>query len=344
MNTRLQVEHPVTECTTGLDLVALQLAVAEGARARPREPPPTQRARDRGPALRRGPGRGLAAAERHAAPVRRARRDAEFGPGRAGRRPARQRRRDGSGVGVHYDAMLAKVIAWAPTASRRPRALAARSPRRAIHGVAPTATCSSTSCATRRSSAGETDTAFFDRARPGRWPRRSPTSDGRALCALAAALALDAAARRERAGAARRPGGWRNVRQPAAASPTFDAGDGRTRSRYRLDARRADASTDSTASRCVDATRRPRSCSTSTGVRRAFDVAPLRRPGLRRLRRSAPSRCGRPALRRPGRAGRERLAARADARHGRPRRGRGGRRGRGRPAGPRARGDEDAAP
>ena len=114
MNTRLQVEHPVTEAITHTDLVALQLTVAEG-----RTLPLSQetltadghaievRLYAEDPAQAYLPATGLLERLRFPAEIRV---DAGYA--------------EGDSVGIHYDPMLAKLIAWGPdrqTATRRLR-------------------------------------------------------------------------------------------------------------------------------------------------------------------------------------------------------------------------------
>ena len=128
MNTRLQVEHPVTEMITGVDLVEWQLRVASG------EPLPL--AQD---AIRRNG---------HAVEARLYAEDPERGFLPSTGRLQRLRFadgeqhvrvdsgvREGDEVTVHYDPMLAKVIAWAPDRTGALDRLRAALERTEVEGV-----------------------------------------------------------------------------------------------------------------------------------------------------------------------------------------------------------------
>ena len=113
VNARLQVEHPVTEMVTGLDLVELQLRVAAGEALPDLSQRRAERARDRGARLRRGSEQGV---HPEARPDRRARRG-RAAQARCSRSTLRVESgvRAGNKVTPFYDPMIAKVVAWGET-------------------------------------------------------------------------------------------------------------------------------------------------------------------------------------------------------------------------------------
>ncbi|MCX4699912.1 biotin carboxylase N-terminal domain-containing protein [Streptomyces sp. NBC_01373] len=186
MNTRLQVEHPVTEAVFGIDLVAQQIRVAEG------EPLESDPPRARG----------------HAVEARLYAEDpaTDWTPqtGTLHRLTVPEGVRldtgyeDGDPIGVHYDPMLAKIVAHAPTRPEALRKLASALERATLHGPPTNRDLLVRSLRHPEFTSARMDTGFYDRHLAD---LTKPTPDPHAP--LAAALA-DAHGRS-------RFGAWRNV-------------------------------------------------------------------------------------------------------------------------------------
>ncbi|MCA9675897.1 MAG: ATP-grasp domain-containing protein, partial [Myxococcales bacterium] len=202
VNTRLQVEHPVTEAITGLDLVREQIRIARGEALPVAEAPPI---------------RG------HAIEVRLYAEDVDHGylpttgrivdwhlPARDGVR-VDAGVRAGTEVGIHYDPMLAKVIGHGAT-----RAEAALRLRRALEqgliaGVTTNRAFLARVLAHPAFLAGDLDTHFLEhhaadvRSAP-------PDDDALRVAAIAVTLAGIAARAVGPRPLPHVPPGWRNVR------------------------------------------------------------------------------------------------------------------------------------
>jgi propionyl-CoA carboxylase alpha chain len=196
MNTRLQVEHPVTEAITGLDLVAAQLAIADGATV--------------ADALRTGTTSG------HAIEVRLTAEDPA-----AGYRPSVgtftvfEDRHDGvridtgiesgSTVSPFYDSMVAKVIAFGATRDEAIRRLDAWLSAAQLHG--PVTNRDQLRNVLRHPAfvAGDIHTGFLDDD-----PCAEPIRGDVTLAAAAVALAEQAANRAGAVVLAAIPSGFRN--------------------------------------------------------------------------------------------------------------------------------------
>ena len=223
MNTRLQVEHPVTECTTGLDLVALQLDVANG------KPLPTEQPVTVGHAIEvrlyaEDPANGWQPQSGTLFGF-----DVPSGPGIR----LDSGVESGSIVGIHYDPMLAKVIAWAPERSDAAHHLAAVLERSRIHGLVTNRDLLVRVLRHPAFLAGDIDTAFFDRIGLDELAAPLVEPESRVVAALAATLAIAAGNRSRAAVLGGLPSGWRNVSsQPQHKA--FTVGDETIDVRYTL--------------------------------------------------------------------------------------------------------------
>jgi propionyl-CoA carboxylase alpha chain len=204
VNTRLQVEHPVTEAVTGIDLVREQLRIAAGEALDYEQ----EEIRFEGAAIEARlyaedpetdflPATGtLYAFEPAAAPALR------WDSGVCA----------GSVIGTEFDPMLAKVIAYAPTRSEAAGRLALGLERSHLGGVTTNRDFLAATLRTPEFLAGDTTTDFIERVGP---PRSLPLSDEELAAAARTAVLWLQGANRAEAPVLRSPrAGWRNARLP----------------------------------------------------------------------------------------------------------------------------------
>ena len=210
MNTRLQVEHPITEQVTAIDLVQWQLRIARGERL---TIDPARAVEPRG----------------HAVECRIYAEDPETGfmpsPGRVHglRVPQGPGVRDDSGmyeggeVPIHYDPMISKLITWAddrPTAlARMRRALAEYE----VRGIRTTIPFFRWILEDEDFQAGRFDTTFIDRklGTRGGEPLVPCTDVHEQLAAIAVAVRLRLGAETVEAAPVAAPGRWQQAARAA---------------------------------------------------------------------------------------------------------------------------------
>jgi acetyl-CoA carboxylase biotin carboxylase subunit len=184
MNTRLQVEHPVTELVTGIDLVQWQIRIAQGEKL---DVPPSQALTPRGHAIEcriyaEDPDAGFMPAPGLVRAI--------GGPGGPGVRDDRGVA-SGFEIPVFYDSMIAKLAVWGSTRAEAIRRLARALGEYRVVGVKTTLPFFQWLVRQRAFLEGAFDTTYLDRVLAERngQPFITPTPADEDTAAIAAALA-----------------------------------------------------------------------------------------------------------------------------------------------------------
>ena len=241
VNTRLQVEHPVTELVTGIDLVRAQLLVASG------EPLPREMLDNspRGHAVEvRLYAEDVAAGFIPASGVLTTLKFPQFEGIRVDAGFA-----SGSHVSTFYDPMLAKVIGYGATRDEACSLLARALRETLVHGVTTNRDLLVGILHEPEFRSGSIDTGYLDRHGPAQLIAGGRDPEVIGTHALVAALAAQSARRAKTSVLPRLPSGWRTLASQDQ-TVSFTAGADRVDVTYRFHSGGLNAAVDN---RCVDA-------------------------------------------------------------------------------------------